>query len=278
MRVETIFEQLFFTTVYLTAQGPDYEWVGTGFLYRAQLGESAAVVFLVTNRHVISDAHSLKLRFVAAGEDGPTLGRAVELIVEPLSSTAWIGHPDISVDVAVMPLNGLLTLLEGAGQQPFFRTVDVDLLATRESDSDLDAIENVTFVGYPDGLFDEANYLPIARLGTTATPPVVDYQGSPSFLIDAPVFQGSSGSPVFIADRGSYAQRGGGLVVGDRLILLGILALSELRYVSAEVTHPDGNHGNIGFADVAHLGIVFKSVCIRECIDEWLRSVGLPPE
>jgi hypothetical protein len=36
------------------------------------------------------------------------------------------------------------------------------------------------------------------RRGMTATPPQLDYCGRPTFLIDASVFGGSSGSPVFL--------------------------------------------------------------------------------
>jgi len=63
----------------------------------------------------------------------------------------------------------------------------------------------------------------------------VDYLGLPAFLIDAAVFPGSSGSPVFLLDRGMYQNRTGGTVVGSRVMLLGVLAQYYSRAVEGLV-------------------------------------------
>lgn len=60
-------------------------------------------------------------------------------------------------------------------------------------------MESVEFIGYPEGLYDSVNCLPIARRGMMATLGYIDYEGKPEFLIDATVLTGSSGSPVFMA-------------------------------------------------------------------------------
>lgn len=64
-------------------------------------------------------------------------------------------------------------------------------------------------IGYPNGLWDSQNNLPIIRRGITATSVKKDYNGKKEFLIDAAVFPGSSGSPVFIFNEGSYSVPGG---------------------------------------------------------------------
>jgi hypothetical protein len=84
-------------------------------------------------------------------------------------------------------------------------------------------VEDVLMVGYPVGIWDQYNNAPIFRKGITATHPALDYQGKKKFLIDAACFPGSSGSPVFIFNHGSYSDKKGGIVVGDRLYFLGIL-------------------------------------------------------
>jgi len=94
--------------------------------------------------------------------------------------------------------------------------------------ADLAALEEVTFIGYPSGLYDEHNVTPITRKGITATPPWNDFQGQPAFLIDAGVFPGSSGSLVFIFNQGAYATRGG-LTLGSRLLFMGVLTEAILR-------------------------------------------------
>ena len=85
-------------------------------------------------------------------------------------------------------------------------------------------IESITFIGYPNGIWDEINLLPVVRQGTTATAYYYDFQGEPKFLIDASVFPGSSGSPVFIYKFGSYTKRNGNLHVGSLLLFIGIIA------------------------------------------------------
>jgi hypothetical protein len=62
----------------------------------------------------------------------------------------------------------------------------------------------VLFIGYPDGRYDQANNLPILRAGKIASLPKVDFDGKPEFLIDAQVYRGSSGSPVFARIGGEY--------------------------------------------------------------------------
>ncbi len=43
-------------------------------------------------------------------------------------------------------------------------------------------------IGYPNGIWDEANNMPIIRRGITATHPNFNYNGKPEFMIDAACF------------------------------------------------------------------------------------------
>ena len=89
---------------------------------------------------------------------------------------------------------------------------------------ELNAIENVVMLGYPNGLWDKKNNLPIVRRGVTATPPYIDFEGRPEFIIDCACFPGSSGSPVLLYNVGSFLRKKDSKVrVGGRLKLLGIL-------------------------------------------------------
>jgi S1-C subfamily serine protease len=60
----------------------------------------------------------------------------------------------------------------------------------------LGAIEPIVILGHPLGLVDEETGRPIARTGITATDPKLPFRGRPEFLVDAPCYPGSSGSPV----------------------------------------------------------------------------------
>ncbi len=62
-------------------------------------------------------------------------------------------------------------------------------------------------VGYPVGLWDSVNNMPILRRGSTATLLDWTYEGRQEFVIDAACFPGSSGSPVFKYTVGDYIQQ-----------------------------------------------------------------------
>src|SRR5687767_4257067 len=96
-------------------------------------------------------------------------------------------------------------------------------------------LESITMVGYPNGLWDQANNLPIFRRGVLATDYKRDWNGRKEFLIDAACFPGSSGSPVMLFDVGSYHNRQGMHVGGSRIKLLGVLYAGPQHTVKGEV-------------------------------------------
>lgn len=274
MRAETLAEQLFFTTCHLSVTSPSGGWVGTGFVYAVETDQGAAH-FLVTNRHVLDGASDLTVRFIRrSADDAPELGRATQVTVNGFSQAAWVGHPDPRVDVAVMSLHPVLSQMTMDGAPPFFRSVSPELCTGVGAVIETDALEEVTFVGYPNGLFDTENFLPIARRGVTATPIEVDYQGAPAFLIDASVFPGSSGSPVFIVNRGMYTDRAGNTTLGSRIACLGVLAAVHTRSVEGAVEQV-ATGLVASFAEPIDLGIVYKARCFDECVQTMLDAAGL---
>ncbi len=78
-------------------------------------------------------------------------------------------------------------------------------------------------VGYPRGLWDQHNNMPIARLGTTATHPLALYQGKREFLVDVAAFQGSSGSPVFAFEAPMFRQHDGSFTPGTKAQFIGVV-------------------------------------------------------
>lgn len=117
------------------------------------------------------------------------------------------------------------------GVDLFIRCVETSMIPNEEQIKQMDAIEPITFIGYPNGIWDSTNLLPVARRGTTASPIEVDFEGSPRFLIDASVFGGSSGSPVFILNQGSFATRMVALPLAHVSILLGLSPLYILEHI-----------------------------------------------
>ena len=81
----------------------------------------------------------------------------------------------------------------------------------------------------------------IVRKGITATPIWNDFKGQEVFLVDAGVFPGSSGSPVFIYNRGTYPTKDG-IVVGNRLLFVGVMTQTMLKKSDSS----DGSYLNLG--------------------------------
>ena len=273
MRVETPAEQLFFTTVFVSATGIDGStWTGTGFVYAVST-DRGAVDFLVTNKHVLDGAGEVTLQFIRDRDGQPAFGEALRAQLAPLDPSNWYGHPVDKVDVAVLPLGLALNQLVAQGHRPFFRSLPESLIPDQAIISGFDAVERVTFIGYPAGLYDTANLTPIARQGYTATPIALDYEGLPQFVIDAAVFPGSSGSPVFLYDKGMIVDRQGNVTIGSRLYLLGVLASVHRDEVEAEVE--EAAHRLVARVEqLLGLGIVFKTTSIDECVDQALRKHG----
>jgi hypothetical protein len=276
MKVETVAEQLLFVTVNLAGATGKQGTTGTGFIYGVET-EKGTAHFLVTNKHVLDGvADRLRIQMVAARSDGgPAFGKAatIDLTGVPAGRS---DHPDADVDVAVLPFGDVINGMRKHGQAPFFRATSGDHLLNDQDVEDLiDAVEEVVFVGYPDNIFDTHNFTPIMRTGITATPIALDFAGKPQFLIDASVFPGSSGSPVFLLDRGgSYRSKDGTTAIGARFALLGVLHAMRVRHVEADVVQIPTRVG-VRLADPLNLGVVFKATTIEECIDPVLAASGL---
>lgn len=229
MDLKDISTQLLYTTVPIWVRKQNgVQTMGTGFIYSVPVPDEAerTVPILVTNLHVVSQGQSALIEMVERTGDGPKLGNRIRIEVPPVELGR---HVDEAHDLAGIPLGGILNQLEEAGRPAFFRSVTPELVPSQEVIDDLAAMEDVTFIGYPSGLYDEHNVTPLIRRGITATPPWNDFAGQPTFLIDAGVFPGSSGSPVFIFNQGAYAVRQG-LTIGNRLLFMGVLSESFLRH------------------------------------------------
>jgi hypothetical protein len=266
--------QLLFTTVLISTTSARGSGTGTGFLYEVQTSPEQKELFLVTNKHVVEGADVVSLRFIASVDDAmsaPKWGEAYSFnIREP--EHVFYGHDDGQIDVAVALCTPWLDQLYKANMPVFVRAIESYLAMNASTQESLDALEEVVFVGYPNGLFDQANYLPIARRGMTASPPNMDFNGQPVFLIDASVFPGSSGSPVLILQTGSYAGRSGSINLGERIVFLGVVAAVYQRRVPVLKA---STHDARFVHDALDIGVVYNARAVDETVDKVLALGGV---
>lgn len=277
IKPESIFENILFTTVRIEATLPNNSIsTGTGFIFD-YVNNDKHYLFVVTNKHVIKDSTEGKLSFNQSDGEKPILGKVFTIGYSNFEKQ-WIGHPQQDIDVAFMPFSPVLNELSQKGVQIFFKTITPDLIpADKQLREDIDAVEDIVFVGYPSDIYDRKNLLPVVRRGITATPISVDFEGKPTFLIDASIFPGSSGSPVFLCNIGSYSPKGKGLHVGSRIFFLGVVASVFIRKdlnTIELIDIPTGKIPVVATTQMVDLGIVYKSIVIKELIEDFLKTRG----
>lgn len=276
MKIESVFERLIFTTVRIETHSLNGDiGAGTGFIFNL-IREQKSFLFVVTNKHVVQDVNFGFLKFNLSENNQPLLGKHFSLRISSFSS-GWYFHPDPLTDIAIMPLAPALLELEKINTRVYFQAIGADLIPTREKLNEIDAIEDIIFVGYPNNIYDQKNLLPIVRKGTTATPIGVDFEDRPIFIIDASVFPGSSGSPVFLCNLGSYSPRGRGLRIASRLFFLGIISsvymMEDINTIQI-VDIPTKNTPIVTTKQMIDLGVVFKSSAVLNLVETYLRDRG----
>ena len=197
---------------------------GTGFFFNFAEEGDHHIPAIVTNKHVVAGASRGRFHITLANESGePLNGRHQGIQVDDFQAR-WILHPSPEVDLCVMPIAPLITVANQQNIKFFYIAVNRSFIPSQMELSDLTALEDIVMIGYPNGIWDETNNMPIIRKGITATHPNIDYNSRPEFMIDAACFPGSSGSPVFLFNLGGYTTRSGGVQIGSsRIKLLGVL-------------------------------------------------------
>lgn len=196
---------------------------GTGFFLAHRVGDKT-YGFAVTCSHVVRSAISGTLTFQIDEGGQPRFGKSCGISVSNFASL-WFHNPNESIDVAVCLINPFLDFAKtNLKTQLYFQILNTDAVPDDNYVAELDAIEEVLFIGYPNGLVEKSMLLPISRRGVTATPYSVDFNGEAKFLVDGSVFPGSSGSPVFKIERWQRITRKGAPETANRTMLLGMIS------------------------------------------------------
>lgn len=187
--------------------------VGTGFFFHFRMKDKSGEVVpaLVTNKHVIHGSTETTFLFTVA-ENGMPTDRTVECKVRD-GAGKWIAHPDPEVDLCAFPIQPVVEHFRKQGTEVCIAPLTGSMVADENFLQSVTQLDDVAMIGYPDGVWDRANNQPIFRKGVFATRPSRPYNGKREFLIDMPVYNGSSGSPVLIASDGPWLDRSRGTLL-----------------------------------------------------------------
>jgi hypothetical protein len=252
----------------------------SGFLYgefvsKVDETHSTYQVFLVTNRHVIEDhaaatSDPLSVRF---NLNSPGSAREYDVpLHDERGRPTWHFHPNPSIDIAVVPINGAFLMAEGAKFKHF--ESDSDLL-TRAKAKELGLSEGdgVYVLGFPMGLTGQREDYVIVRQGAIAR--VRDTLESPaisSFLIDSFIFPGNSGGPVVL--RPEISSIAGSKPAIQKAYLWGVVK-GYLPYTDAAVS-PQTKHLRVTFEENSGLAEVIPADYIEETIADYTKSIAAP--
>jgi hypothetical protein len=210
---------------------------------------------------VIVGHDTCDLIFTGRNSDGsPDLDHQIPITISDLTH-GIIEHPDPQIDLAIIPIGGVMQQLKEQGKVPYIVNCHDHTIPTAKEFAALTPLEDILTVGFPGSMWDTTHNLPIFHRGITATPAYIDFQGRTEFLIDAAVWPGASGSPVFLYEQGAiYDARANANTFGFRLNLLGIVFATVVQDVTGNIQVqeiPTSPHVNA--AVPSNLGVCIRS-------------------
>lgn len=221
-----ITEQMLFCTIRIeTEYANGTTGIGTGFIYRANAkkkenGETESQPVIITNKHVVENAIKTTFYLHVRDEEGNFSGKVRQVSLQkPIEP--WILLSDL--DIAFCGLGPIIEMIKSEGLEVFYKGIEKDALLGDIELKEVMPGSEIFMVGYPDGLSDERNYLPLVRRGILSSNIKFDFNGKKEFVIDAACFPGSSGSSVFLSCFGHKITKEGVSMGECKINLLGIL-------------------------------------------------------
>jgi hypothetical protein len=270
MQVDSLAKKLLFNTVRVdTVLEDGSEGSGTAFVVSHQ-HPRGTFQFVVTNRHLVDGVRQGGLVFTQKKNGQPLIGQRFQLNIDEFPH-AWFPHPNPDIDLAIVPLRPLEAAANERGVELYYQAIDTRLAPSEAQVEAFDALEDVLFIGYPSGVWDQVNLIPIMRRGTTATPIALDFEGRPEFLIDAAVYPGSSGSPVFLVAPETLRTPGGGRKFHFVGVVAAVFFREEANRIASIPVPANLGATTIG-SEMIDLGLIIKSQSVLELIEAYLRK------
>lgn len=265
----SISEQLCYCTVRIECKNDVGQTsTGTGFFFSFKISDNETIPIVVTNKHVVNGMTVGQFLMTTSDQNGAPVNTNHFTVTLPNLQTFIRQHPDKDVDLCALPLAPILRFAESKGTRLFYRTFEQNLIPSKQQLDELNALEDILMIGYPNGIWDKVNNMPILRRGSTATHPCIDYEGKKEFMIDAACFPGSSGSPVLIFNSSGYTTKNGSVIMGSpRILLMGVLYAGPQHTATGEikVINVPTFQQPVAFSRIPNnLGVVIKAERILE--------------
>jgi len=273
-------EQILFMTALLECEQEDKSISrGTGMYFRFfdnGNGESHLPV-IITNKHVVDGSKRIFLNINTLDSNGNfSPGNHVSQEIFDLKFNI-IDHPNSDVDLCAILIGPTISAIQNTGKQTHIIALNKSHIISKEELASLNTLEEIIMIGYPTGLSDTFNNLPIIRKGITATPAFIDYNNQKEFLIDAPCFPGSSGSPVILFKK-DLELNGSTLNERLKMRLLGNLYAGPVYEADGSIiteTLPTSIRQFSRTQLLINLGNVIKSERILELEQPILKRLGI---
>lgn len=207
-------------------------------------------IILVTNKHVFENALTAELFLTIHNTD--TNGYENRNFRLNLGND--IKHHQ-NYDISTLDFTNINETLKSNNTTPQISAIkEAGILTDYDN---IDFIQELLMIGYPDGIIDSSTNNPVIRTGVTATPIKYKYNDQEVFLTDLPTFWGSSGSPILIANNNGSVK------------LVGIAYRTELNerpVYDKQCGNPDRNI--IGYVQIPNdIGRAVNSRIIKEMLD-----------
>lgn len=177
-------------TTLIIAKNEKVQSTATGFF-----AKSKEVSYLVTNKHVIEEKENIELILKYKDTNDSVYNEKLSLNFVQYRTQY---HP--KYDLCVINIHAAISYMRLHHKQIINYFIDLDT----QNDITYNDIETVVTCGYPCGFRDEYNNLPLVNNGITTTSINYNYKDQQIFLTDTHIYNGSSGSPVFIKRDNDY--------------------------------------------------------------------------
>lgn len=241
-------------------QGEYIAWIGTGFfIYRKIPGQDRVMPMLITNKHVLAGEQSVVIRTKSKDDE------KLHIIDVPLyqdDQPIYRQHSDPDIDIAVIRIDG--TYLRERHIE--FNGFDIDnnaLSSPELRDAGVDEGSLIYMLGFPMGMVNVNDTLPICRLGCIARISDAQICESHNLLADIQNFPGNSGSPIITRPEMVSIEGTNSL---DRAVLAGIVH-SYIPYTERLINQQTNKLVELR-SENSGIALVHPVEYIREVVDD----------